>query len=315
MNTLRIFILIISIFSSSFAHAKAGFLSFGGEQIIEVIDLPNDERFQTPEGEYVNIGYIYKSVAVLFIPIWNYDGRLVGTTGQEDTYLNLPQDQISIMLIESENEFPQMPLLDFWHRIGGKMIFLIAIGFIGFNIRKKMKKKASFLSPLPTARERLKDILINSQEFTELEPSVLNIEEKDDVPGLEFIAVKNYFNSFVSVSLIDMNKVTIEQVKANNDDLFERLLPLKKAVSSSAQASLHYIYFTFDKSPSNDDITVLKSLKKKKIRSSTNVIPAIIDFETMKVDTALGAMPSKKILENCFIQAQVEELHIEKVKI
>jgi len=315
MNTLRISILLILIFISSFAHAKAGFLSFGGEEIIEVIDLPNDERFQTPEGEYVNIGYIYKSVAILYIPIWNYDGRLVGTTGQVDTYLNLPQDQISIMIIESGKEFPQMPFLDFWYRIGGKTVFLIAICFIGFNIRSKMKKKASFLSPLPTARERLKDILINSQEFTELELSVLNIEDRNDVPGLEFIAVKNYFNSFISVSLIDMNKVTIEQVKANNDDLFERLLPLKKVVSSSSQASLHYIYFTFDKSPSNDDITVLKSLKKRKIKSSTNVIPTIIDFEKMNVDTALGAMPSKKILENCFIQAQDEDLHIEKVKI
>jgi hypothetical protein len=315
MNTLRISILLILIFSSNYVHAKAGFLSFGGEEIIEAIDLPNDERFQTPEGEYVNIGYIYKSVAILYIPIWNYDGRLVGTTGQTDTYLNLPQEQIEIMIIESGKEFPQMPLLDFWHRIGGKTLFLIALGFISFNIRKKMKKKSSFLSPLPTARERLKDILINSQEFTELEPGVLNIEDKDAVLGLEFIAVKNYFNSFISVSLVDMNKVTIEQVQANNDDLFERLLPLKKAVSSSAQASLHYVYFTFDKSPSNDDIAVLKSLKKRKIRSSTNVIPAIIDFEKMKVDTALGAMPSKTILENCFIQAQGEELHIEKVKI
>ena len=94
MNTLRISILLILIFSSNYVHAKAGFLSFGGEEIIEGIDLPNDERFQTPEGEYVNIGYIYKSVAILYIPIWNYDGRLVGTTGQTDTYLNLPQEQI-----------------------------------------------------------------------------------------------------------------------------------------------------------------------------------------------------------------------------
>eukprot|EP00487_Bulimina_marginata_P004188 TRINITY_DN20108_c0_g1_i1.p1 TRINITY_DN20108_c0_g1~~TRINITY_DN20108_c0_g1_i1.p1 ORF type:complete len:124 (-),score=10.94 TRINITY_DN20108_c0_g1_i1:158-529(-) len=121
-----------------------------------------------------------------------------------------------------------------------------------------MKEKASFLSSMPTSRERLKDILINSQEFTELEPTVLNIEGKTKLEGLEFIGVRHYLNSFISVSIFDMNKTSIEEVKANNDELFERLLPLRKAVASNARSSIHYIYFAFDKSPSNDDIVLVK---------------------------------------------------------
>lgn len=316
MNKAIIFILFILTINPSDAHAKAGLLSFGGEEIIEVINLPNDERFQTPEGHYVDVGYIYKSVAILFIPIWNYDGRLVGITGQENTYLNLTPEQITGIISEAGTKLPEKPYLDFWHRIGGKIVFLIIVLFFGFNIRKKMKKKASFLSSLPTSRERLKDILVNSQEFTELEPTVLNIEGKSEVEGVDFIGVRNYLNSFISVSIFDMNKVSVEQVQANNDDFFERLLPLRKAVSSKARSSIHYIYFTFDKSPSNDDIALLKGLKKRKIRSGTNAIPGIIDFDKKEVNTAVGAIPSKKILENCFIQAEIEEeLLTEEAKI
>ena len=315
MNKAIIFILFILMINPSDAHAKAGLLSFGGEEIIEVINLPNDERFQTPEGHYVDVGYIYKSVAVLFVPIWNYDGRLVGITGQENTYLNLTSEQITGIISEAGRKLPEKPYLDFWHRIGGKIVFLIIVLFFGFNIRKKMKKKASFLSSLPTSRERLKDILVNSQEFTELEPTVLNVEGKSEVEGLDFIGVRNYLNSFISVSIFDMNKVSVEQVQANNDDLFERLLSLRKAVSSKARSSIHYIYFTFDKSPSNDDIALLKGLNKRKIRSGTNAIPGIIDFDKKEVNTAVGAIPSKKILESCFIQAEIEELLTEEAKI
>lgn len=316
MNKAIVFILFILMINPSYAHAKAGLLSFGGENIIEVINLPDDERFQTPEGHYVDVGYIYKSVAVLFIPIWNYDGRLVGITGQKNTYLDLTPEQIISVISEAGKKLPEKPYLDFWHRIGGKIIFLLAVLFFGFKIRNKMKKKSSFFSSMPTSRERLKDILVNSQEFTELEPTILNIEDKKDIEGLDFIGVRNYLSSFISVSIFDMNKVSVEQAQANNDDFFERLLPLRKAVSSKAQSSIHYIYFTFDKSPSNDDIALLKSLKKRKIRSGTNAIPGIIDFDKKEVNTAVGAIPSKKILENCFIQAETEaELLTKEAKI
>ncbi|MCE9685886.1 hypothetical protein LZP73_06595 [Shewanella sp. AS16] len=314
MKKAIIFTLLILVMNPGYAHAKAGLLSFGGEEIVEVVNLPNDERFQMPEGQYVDIGYIYKSVAVLFVPIWNYDGRLVGITGQEDTYLNLSPEEITDIVSKAGMNLPEKPYLDFWHRIGGKIVLLIALLVFGFNAMSKMKKKASFLSPLSTGRERLRDILINSQEFTELNPATLNIEGNTGVDGLYFIGVKNYFNSFISVSVFDMNKVSIEQVQSNNDDLFERLLVLRKLVSSKARSSIHYIYFTFDKSPNNDEIALLKSLKKRKIRNATNVIPGIIDFEKMEIDTAANTIPSKKILKNCFIQAKEEELLVTEAK-
>ena len=239
MKITIVFIAFMLLMAPSYTQAKAGLLSFGGEEIIEVINLPNDERFQTPEGQYVDIGYIYKSVAVLFIPLWNYDGRLVGVVGQDGSYLNLTSEQITGVILEAGSTLPEEPYLDLWHRVGGKIVLLIAVLFFGFNIRKKMKKKASFLSALPTGRDRLKDILLNSQEFTELDPSVLPMEGQIEVEGLYFIGVRNYLNSFISVSVFDMNKVTIAQVQSNNDEFFEQLLPLRKAVSSKARSAIH----------------------------------------------------------------------------
>lgn len=316
MQKTILLLLFILMMNPNNAFAKAGLLSFGGEEIIEVVALPNDERFQTPEGQHVDIGYIYKSVAILFVPIFNYDGRLVGITGQEGTYLDLTPEQIVGIASEAGVKLPEAPYLGVWHRFGGKIILVIAALYFGFTIRKKMKTKASYLSALPTGRERLRDILINSQEFTELDPDTLIIEGKPEVEGLDFIGVRNYLNSFISVSIFNMSKISIAQIQSNNDDYFERLLPLRKLVSSKARSSIHYLYFTFDASPSEDDIALLKSLKKRKIRNAANAIPGIIDFEKSEINSAFGAIPSKKILENCFIQAEKEEALLnEEVKI
>ena len=113
-----------------------------------------------------------------------------------------------------------------------------------------------------------------------------------------------------------MNNTTIEQLQAVNDEFFERLLPFKKLLSAKVNATVHYIYFTFDKSPSEDDVALLKALKKRKISSGTHLVPAIIDFEKQDVNLtqAFGAMPSKKVIESCFIEGDDDEESDETVK-
>jgi hypothetical protein len=323
--------------NSNSVHA-AGLLSFGGEQVVEVIDLPNDERFQMATGENVDIGYIYKSVEVIFIPVWNYDGYLVGKVGDKGEYINIPFDDLNAIIIDSGHEFPEGPYLDFWHRIGGKIVFLMVLLFWGFKLVKKYQKKQksnAYISALSTGRERLQDILINGQQLAELEPSILEGEKGLDVEadtevepvteaksstqveGLDFLGFRDYWGSLVTVSILNMNKVSVEQVESNNDELFERLLTLKKSVSSKAGSTIHYVYYTFDKSPSDEDVKRLKSLKKRKISNATNLIPCIIDFEKKTVNLAqpFGALPSTKTLGNSFIQAdKTQELPDEDKK-
>jgi len=72
-----------------------------------------------------------------------------------------------------------------------------------------------------------------------------------------------------------MNKVSIEQLKANNDAF---LLPLKKAMSSKARASFHYLYFVFEQQPSLEKIPALKALKiKKEVELKTPASKVFLD--------------------------------------
>ncbi len=161
----KVIMFLFFIISINPLYAQAGLISYDGEEIIGVMSLPQDSRFQTPDGKHVDIGYIYKSVTILFVPIWNYDGRLVGITGEKNTYLDLTHEQILSISSEAGRKLPKKPYIDFWQRIGGKIVFSLVIILFVINLRIKMRKKSLYLSELPTERERLKDILLNSQEF------------------------------------------------------------------------------------------------------------------------------------------------------
>jgi len=298
--------LLLSFFAlmMSSSHAFAALISYGGEEIVEVLKLPQNEKLQTPQGEHFDIGYIHKSVVILFMPVWNYDGQFVAITKNRDSYIPLSDTELESLLWFTNLDLPEKPYLDFWQRIGGKLAFLVLLCCLIFYSRKKEKKKASYLSPLLTDRDRLKDIIINGQGFVELEQTNVALDDDMQADGLAFIAVRNYVYSFLSVSVFDMNKVSIEQLKANNDAFFARLSPLKKAMSSKARVSFHYLYFVFEHSPSPDEIAALKALKKKKFMPSVSTIPCIIDLEKKDVMIKVGLSPSKKAIENCFQQAE-----------
>ncbi|TXR54642.1 hypothetical protein [Reinekea thalattae] len=295
-------LLFMLAMSPSYAHAIL--FSYGGEDIVKVLELPDDERFQAANGDYVDIGYLYKSVSILFVPVFNYDGRLVGMLQDEGSYIDIPNEDIKLIVYAAGETLPEKPYLSFWNRLGGKLLFIAVIGFLIYSAAMKRKKQISYFSALPTVRERLKDIVVNSQGFAEIDPLVLNQEDEPEQSGLAFVAVKKYVNTFLSVSVFDMNKITVAQAKDNSAAYFEKLIPLKKSALSGTKAAIHYMYFIFDASPSADDIAVLKSLKMKKILKASSSVPVIIDCEKMQVHAPAGAIPSKKAIQNCFEKAE-----------
>lgn len=163
-------------------------ISYGGETIVKVVSLPDTEDYRTPEGNHVDIGYLYKSVSIFYVPVWNYDGRLVGLISGEDSYLNITPDQISVIAHLAGITIPAGPYLDFWQRIGGKIVFVIGLVLFGLRLRNKSIIQGAYLSPLATANERLKDILLTGQNF---------------------VATKTYLTSFITVSLFDMTKLSV----------------------------------------------------------------------------------------------------------
>ncbi len=314
MKKIIIPMLALLLLFSGHALAGAGFISYGGETIVKVASLPDTEDYRTPEGNHVDIGYLYKSVSIFYVPVWNYDGRLVGMISGEDSYLNITPDQISMIAKLAGITVPAGPYLDFWQRIGGKIVFVIGLILFGLKLRNKSIKQGAYLSPLPTANERLRDILITGQEFTELDINALTkTEETQDaesdpahIPGLDFVAAKTYLTSFITVSIFDMTKLSVADVESTIDGYFPQVVSLKKATSSKASAAIHYMYFVFSESPDADEMKFLLKLKKKKLLKGASSVSAVIDLEKETVNLPAGAHPSKKVVEKCFIQQEIE---------
>ncbi len=298
-----IVILLALMLMPSFAYANAVFLSLGGESIINIVDLPDDERFETAEGKPMDIGYIYKSISLLFIPLWNYDGRLVSMNSDVSSYIDLQPDQVIELLQIANMTLPEPPYLDAWHTTGGKILFFVLVAAITINMRRKTLKKDGYLSILPNAHDRLIDIIINGQRFAEVEQKIIDQDARLANGGLNFMAVTNYVASFITISIIDMSKITAKEYELINNDFFERLLTLKKLIGSKASSTIHYIYFVYESSPNAEEIRFLKGLKKRRFKKSTAMIPVIIDLDSHEIYARPGMYPSKKILLKCFVQA------------
>lgn len=132
-NKLFSIVLLVLAFSllnseSAEARRKSGFFSFGGEVMSKVQDFPDTEAFQLEDDTYVDAGCIYKQVSILFIPVWNYDIRWCGYTGEGDSYLALTKEELDEMAKEANVTLAESPSLPFWSSIGGKLVFLVLIG-------------------------------------------------------------------------------------------------------------------------------------------------------------------------------------------
>ncbi|BDS09790.1 hypothetical protein [Aureispira anguillae] len=133
---ISILIFVLSLFNYQTAAArKSAFFSFGGETIIKVQDFPDTELFQMENGSYVDAGCIYKQVSIFFIPVWNYDIRWCGYTGEDGNYVILSKEELDAIAQEASITLPATPTLSFWHSIGGKLLFVVVIGaFIAYSV-------------------------------------------------------------------------------------------------------------------------------------------------------------------------------------
>lgn len=299
---LMISILALCI-SPTYAYAKSGLISFGGEEIIKLVELPDVEQYRTDLGEHVDIGYIYKSVSILFVPIWNYDGRLCGYINDEGSYLNLSEDQIKDLAASAGVALPEQSYLDSWQLYGGKLVFLLALiaGIIYF--KRKLNNQSSYISAAETTIERLRGILIEGLGFVQ----ITNNTENKSPSELYYSGHKNYLMSFISVAIVEADNLSSDEMKNIVDRYFEYIMPLRKTLFPKSANSLAYPVFFFNKSPDDKTRKALSAYKKKKITRKTNCLPVVIDAEKQIIYGPKGMYPPKKALNNCFIQASQPE--------
>jgi hypothetical protein len=118
--------LAIAVTVASTRHANArGVFQWGGETVVKIADFPDVPEYQMDDGTYVDAGFIYKSVSIVFCPVWNYDFRWAGSLGADDTYLPIEEQELRDLAATAGVTLPATPdavELPFWNRIGGKLV-------------------------------------------------------------------------------------------------------------------------------------------------------------------------------------------------
>lgn len=132
--TISTLVLVLLFATTESAEARrGGFISFGGEKITKIADLPDTEDYQLESGEYVDVGYMYKQVSIVFIPVWNYDLQWCGYIDDE-TYMDATKEDLDAMAEAAGVTIPDASL-PFWDSIGGKLVLVLLVGaFIAYSV-------------------------------------------------------------------------------------------------------------------------------------------------------------------------------------
>ena len=137
--TLTLFISFIFCFANK-AEAKGIPIpvNFGGLEFSTIYDLPNTEEFTDDKGNYVNLGCAYKQLSLVWVPMWNWEVQYCFTIeGNENECYLVDKAQVEEIVGEyftaNNIELPGASP-SFWNKIGGKIVWLLVIGF--FIIRR-----------------------------------------------------------------------------------------------------------------------------------------------------------------------------------
>lgn len=112
------------------AAARGVIIYSNGEQIDVIENYPAEVVVN--EDEHVNLGVYFQQFSIFWVPMWNYgETKFVLVNDAEDTYYDLEADDIEYLKSEFGIEVPEKPVIGFWHRIGGKIIWgIVLIGLI-----------------------------------------------------------------------------------------------------------------------------------------------------------------------------------------
>ena len=146
MKIRAILLSFLLLIPSSAAFAKVGlvFWSWGGENFYKVADLPDTFQFKV-NNDFVDIGVIYKSVDIFFLPVWQSDMRYVAVIpNNTDSYYDFSEAEIMQMARSASISIPPVSQiqLDFWTAWGGKIVLLLLIAvFVMYSVMMPEKRE------------------------------------------------------------------------------------------------------------------------------------------------------------------------------
>lgn len=137
MKSLKFLFVLVALWavSASVSTVSArGRIPVGEREYATVVaELPDTEDYMTEEGNYIDLATIHTAFTVAYIPIYvTEEPRLIGYCEAEDVCYELSEEFLAETLAANELDGEQLNKLTFWHRFGGKILFVVILAALGY---------------------------------------------------------------------------------------------------------------------------------------------------------------------------------------
>lgn len=135
------------------AHAKPAVIG-SVEKVIKLAELPNVDELAvdtTPAGyqaivaakSFLDVGYCYKQLQVVFLPVWNWDERYCGYVN-DNTYADVSLEELRTFAkaLSADTAWDDgKAKISLWERVGGKAALVGIIGLLlGIRVWRKRRQ-------------------------------------------------------------------------------------------------------------------------------------------------------------------------------
>jgi hypothetical protein len=121
--------LVLLLFPGLVAAYNTGGSRLYSQNVIKVATFPDHESIQHAFGKEFDAGWCYERITLLFVPVWNFEGRWCGYSSQSLA----PGIEVGKVVLDSiassQGVFlPSKPSLPPRETIGGKIALLAVLG-------------------------------------------------------------------------------------------------------------------------------------------------------------------------------------------
>lgn len=132
-------LIAITLFLGMQTFSAKGVIPVGTTERLKVVhDLPDTDDYKSETGQYLNLGVLYKTFDVVWMPVWvTADPVLVGLRSDDaDIYYNMDPELKKEILTEFKlNEEELLSQLSFWDKyLGLVVVGGLFILYIGYNM-------------------------------------------------------------------------------------------------------------------------------------------------------------------------------------
>lgn len=134
LKFLFVLVALLAVSASVSTLSARGRIPVGEREYATVVaELPDTEDFMTEDGNYIDLATIHTAFTVAYIPVYvTEEPRLIGYCEKEDVCYELSDEFLAETLTANGLDGEKLNKLTFWHRFGGKILFIAILAALGF---------------------------------------------------------------------------------------------------------------------------------------------------------------------------------------